>query len=208
MRVAKVRKQMRSCVIRMSALFVLTLLFTSGCATGGNFMTKAERISRPEQGKALVTFVRASGFDSAGGPILAFILWDSDNLVGVLGPGSCIQYQTVPGEHYFLARAENWSCVKADLAANMHYVIKTNTFMGAWRARVAFDPVTKSDYERAGQLKDVRKWLAKAQPMMPDPQMLEAYTQPRRQQVLEARATFEAGKGNYETLARQDYLPE
>ena len=65
MRVAKKRKQMNSRLIRMLALFVLTLLLTSGCATGGKYMTEANRISGPEQGKALVTFVRPSGFGSA-----------------------------------------------------------------------------------------------------------------------------------------------
>ena len=80
--------------------------------------------------------------------------------------------RTTPGEHYFLARAENWSCVKANLAAGKQYVIKANPMMGVWKARVAFDPVTKADYEK--QAKDVQKWLAKMQPMAPNPQKVDA----------------------------------
>lgn len=204
MRVAKTRKQMNSRLIRMLALFVLSLLLTSGCATGGKYMTEANRISGPEQGKALVTFVRPSGFGSA----ISFGLWDSDTFVGILGSKRCIQYKAVPGEHYFLARAENWSCVKADLAADRHYVIKANPVMGVWKARVAMSPVNKSDYDKKGELEKVQKWLANAKPVMPDPQHLEAYTQPRRQQVLEAQEMFKSGKGRYLTLERQDYLPE
>ena len=204
MRVAKTRKQMSSGFVRMLALFVLTLLLTSGCATGGKYMTEANRISGPGQGKALVTFIRPSGLGSA----ISFGLWDGDTFVGILGTNRCIQYQAVPGEHYFLARAENWSCVKADLAADRQYVIKAIPVMGVLKARVVMSPLNKSLYDNERELQKVQKWLAKAQPMMPDPQMLEAYVQPRRQQVLEAQEMFETGKGRYMTLARQDYLPE
>ena len=203
MKVSATRKQSVSSVTLMLALLVVTLLFSSGC--GSRIMTEAKLISQPEQGRALVTFIRPAWVGGA----ISFGLWDSDNLVGVLVSGQCIQYQTVPGEHYFLARSENWSCVKADLAADKHYVIKTNPFMGMWKARVAFDPMTKSDYEEGGKLKQVQKWLTKLKPVKPDPQKdLVAYVEHRRKQVLEARDMFETGKGKYETLALQDYLPE
>lgn len=204
MRVAEMRKQMNSSFIRMMALFVLTLLLTSGCATGGKYMTKADRISGPEQGKALVTFIRPSVVGAA----IRFRLWDGDTFVGILGKGLCIQYEAVPGEHYFLARAENSSCVKADLAADRHYVIKASPAIGVWKARVALKPMKKSDYDKQGELEKVQKWLAKAKPTMPDPEHIEAYTQSHRQKVLKALERFKSGKGKYRTLARQDYLPE
>jgi len=204
MRVAKMRKPMDSSFVRMLALFVLTLLLTSGCATGGKYMTEADRISGPEQGKALVTFVRPSTLGAA----IRFRIWDGDTFVGILGKDLCIQYEAVPGEHYFLARAENSSCVKADLAADRHYVIKASPVIGVWKARVALNPMNKSDYDKQGELEKVQKWLAKAKPMMPDPQHLEAYTQSHRQQVLKAQEKFKSGNDKYRTLARQDYLPE
>ncbi len=204
MRITMARKQTISRVICMLALPVLILLFTSGCGSAGRVMTEAKLLSGPEQGKTLVTFIRPAWVGGA----ITFGIWDSDNLVGVLAQGHSIQYQTVPGEHYFLARAENWSCVKANLASNRHYVIKANPFMGVWKARVALDPMTKSDYDKPGKLKQVQKWLTTLKPAMPDPQKLEAYVQPRRRQVLEAKAMFQADQGKYETLARQDYLPE
>jgi hypothetical protein len=183
-------------------LFVLAPLLASGCASGGKYMTGAKLIVGPQQGKAVVTFIRPSRIGSA----VKFGLWDSDNLVGIMTQGSCIQYETLPGEHYFIARGENWSCVKADLAPNRRYVIKTNPVMGMWKARVALDPVTKADYQ--SQLPQVRKWLSAAKPMMPDPQTAEAYRQPRIKEVLDAREMFESGKGRYVTLGRNDYLPE
>ena len=204
MTITMARKQTISSVICMLALPVLTLLFTSGCGSAGRVMTEAKLLSGPEQGKTLVTFIRPAWVGGA----ITFGIWDSDNPVGVLARGQSIQYQTVSGEHYFLARAENWSCVKANLAPNRHYVIKANPFMGVWKARVALDPMTKSDYDKPGKLKQVQEWLTTLRPVMPDPQKLETFVQPRRRQVLEAKAMFQAKQGKCETLARQDYLPE
>ena len=191
-----------SSIASLLALLVLVALLASGCGGGGNLMAKVPRISQPSPDTALVTFVRPS---FVGGAI-TFGIWDSENLVGVMGAGKCIQYQTAPGEHYFLGRSENWSCVKADLAAGKHYVIKTNPVFGVWKARVAFDPITAADYQK--QLKDVRKWLSKLEPVAPDPAKSEAYVEPRRAEVLKAKSEFQSGKGRYEILTPQDCLPE
>lgn len=204
MRIAKTGKRMSLNAIGMLILLGLTPLFTSGCSSAGSFMIETKPISEPKQGKALVTLIRPSRLGGA----IAFGMWDGGNLIGVLQAGNCIQYEALPGEHYFLARAENWSCVKADLAANKHYVIKANPFMGVWKARIALDPITKADYEEQRQLQNVKNWLAKLKPVMPDEQSAEAYAQPRREQVLKAQANFKAGQGKYVILASEDYLPE
>jgi len=196
------RRQVASTGIRVLACLAVVAFLAAGCGSG-NVMMKAERISAPEQGKALVTFVRPSGFGGA----ISFGMWDGEDLVGVLNAGACIQRQVAPGEHYFLARAENWSCVKADLAPNKHYVIKANPVMGVMKARVALDPVTQANYE-SGQTKNVQKWLAKLKPMTPDPQKAGAYAADRQAQVREACSMFQSGKGRYETLASQDCLPQ
>ncbi|UCG47402.1 MAG: hypothetical protein JSU94_18160 [Phycisphaerales bacterium] len=202
MKTATVRRQTSSRAATMLGLFVLMPLLASGCASGGKYMTSAKLITRPQQGKAVVTFIRPSIVGSA----VSFGLWDSDKFVGIMTQGCCIQYETLPGEHYFMARGENWSCIKADLAPNRQYVIKTNPVMGVWKARVALDPVTKADYQ--SQLPQVRKWLSAAKPMMPDPQTADAYRQPRIKEVLDAREMFKSGRGTYMTLGREDYLPE
>jgi hypothetical protein len=54
----------------------------------------------------------------------------------------------------------------------------------------------------------VRKWLSKLEPAAPDPAKSEAYVQPRRAEVLKAKAQFQSGKGRYEILTPQDCLPE
>ena len=203
MRAAREKDLLMSSPRAMMALLVLMPLLASACATGGKYMTEAQPISAPEPEKALVTFIRPSSFGGA----ISFGIWDSGTFVGILGPQRRIQYQTDPGEHYLLARAENWSCVKADLAPGRHYVVKANPVIGVMKARVVLDPVTASEYE-SGQLEKVRSWLAGAKPVMPDPAYAAEYTAKRREQVLGARAKFESGEGRYGTLSQEDFLPE
>lgn len=191
-----------SVVLRILGLVVALPLLASGCGSS-SIMTKTERITKPQQGQALVNFVRPSFFGGA----ITFGIWDGNNLVGVLTSGKCIQYQTTPGEHYFLARAENWSCIKADLAPDKHYVIKANIFPGVWKGRVALDPVTEADYKN-GQTKDVTKWLTTLEPTMPDPLQRESYVQPRLVEVTEAKSRFQSGRGWYKILGQQDCLPQ
>lgn len=188
--------------VRMAWLLALVAAAAGGCTSQPNIMSQAPRVAGPEQGKALVTFIRPSGYAKA----FSFDLWDGQNFVGVLQARACIQYQTTPGEHYFLAKSENWSCVKADLAAGKQYVIKANPVLGMRAARVALDPVTQADYR--SQAADVTKWLAQLEPMAPDPQQVEAYAQSRRAGAAEARTMFQSGAGKAEILAAQDYLPQ
>ena len=49
------------------------------------------------------------------------------------------------GEHVFLARAENGSCVHADLEAGRSYFILAKVFPGIWKGRVACDPIRRDD---------------------------------------------------------------
>ena len=186
--------------VKILCLSVVLPLIACGCSS--SIMTKTERLSAPQSGQAIVNFVRPS---MVGGAI-SFGLWDGDSFVGILMPGTCIQYQTTPGEHYFMARAENWSCVKANLAPDKQYVIKANPVLGVWKARVAFDPIVKADYDK-GQLKDAQKWIT-AQTVMPDPAKRDEYVQPRKDDVARAMNLFKSGGGKFEVMSADDFLPQ
>ncbi len=185
------------------SLLALLLVSAAGCGNAGSIMVKAEPVAKFGDDQTLVTFIRPSIIGGA----ISFGLFDGNKTIGVLSPGKRIDYVTTPGEHYFLARAENWSCVKANLEANKHYVIKTNVVMGVWKARVALDPFRKAEYEDSGTLKDVRKWLSSAKPVMPDAGKVEAYTEHRQDQLNKAKALFETDGKKYELLSVEDYLP-
>jgi len=197
-----VLKQVRG-MLAVLTLITLSVL-TTGCGNAGSIMVKAEPVADLGDDQVLVTFIRPSIIGGA----ISFGLFDSDKTIGVLSPGKRIDYLTTPGEHTFLARAENWSCVKANLEANKHYVIKTNVVMGVWKARVALDPFRKAEYDDPGTLKDVRKWLDDAKPVMPDAEKVEAYTEHRKDQLNKAKAMFETEGKKFETLSPEDYFPK
>jgi len=64
-------------------------------------------------------------------------------LIGLSQAKSYFAYECEPGEHLFIGRAENKRAVEADLEAGKSYYIITQVKMGAWKARMAFIPVTK-----------------------------------------------------------------
>ena len=114
----------------MAVLLIGLFMFT-GCAS--SMMQPATPYAAPEETQALVTFLRPSYFGGA----IQFGIWDSDQFVGILEPGSYLQVLVPPGEHLFLARAENWSYVHADLEPGKQYFILTKVFPGIWKALVA-----------------------------------------------------------------------
>lgn len=176
--------------------FLVLALSLFGC--GSSLMqTRTASSAPPRPDKAVVTFLRPSIFGGA----IRFGLWDGDELVGVLTARSYIQYSVKPGPHIFMARAENWSYVKADLEAGKNYYILGKVFPGFWKARCALDPVKKEDSTTQQQ---IDKWLRELTPIEIIPGKAEAYAQPRVQQVREAVNEFKAGKVKFEVLEAGD----
>jgi hypothetical protein len=173
-------------------LLMLTLL--SGC--GSSMMTRVPTIDGPDSSHALVTIIRPSAFGGA----IKFGTWDGDNFMGILTARSYIQYKTNPGEHLFMARAENWSGVEASLQAGRHYFIIASPRMGAWKARVNLAPVTKAEYNET----KINKWLKQLTPIGVIPETVDAYVNPRLDQVREATKNFKSGKATATILKPED----
>jgi hypothetical protein len=173
-----------------------SLLMLSGCAS--SMMRPATPQAAPQASQALVTFLRPSYFGGA----IQFGVWDSDRFVGILEAGSYIQLPVPPGEHLFLARAENWSYVQADLEAGRHYFIIAKVFPGIWRARVAYDPILREDPQTDDE---IAQWLTELKPIEVIPQKVDAYSAPRIEQVRQAVADFRNGVVKSERLEARDY---
>lgn len=154
--------------------------------------------SPPEPSQALVTFLRPSYFGGA----IQFGIWDSDRFVGILEAGSYIQVLVPPGEHLFLARAENWSYVHADLEAGRQYFILAKVFPGVWKARVAYDPILRDDPQSDAE---IAQWLSDLKPIGVIPEKVEAYSAPRREQVRQAVADFRQDAVASERLEASDF---
>lgn len=178
---------------------VITLvgfLALTGCAS--SMMQPAVPQSAPESSRALVTFLRPSYFGGA----IQFGIWDSDQFAGILEPGSYIQILVSPGEHVFLARAENWSYVHAELEAGRQYFILAKVFPGIWKARVAYDPIRQGDPETDA---DIANWLSGLKPIGVIDEKVDAYTEPRLEQVRQAVADFRSGTVESERLDAIDF---
>jgi len=177
---------------------ILAIFLLSGCAS--SMMNKVKPLTAPDETRALVTFIRPA-YAYFGGAI-QFGLWDSDRFVGIVSAGAYVQYYAAPGEHVFLARAENWSFVHAVLEGGKRYYILCKVFPGAWKARVAFDPIRKEDPTTD---EEIAGWLKELEPQGVIPDKVDGYTKPRVEQVREAVADFRAGNVQYEVLTVEDF---
>lgn len=192
-------KKTRLLLIRLLLIGICFLLvFLTGCKS--SIMTKVQpvNVSTIDENSALVTFVRPSSYGSA----IQFGVWDSETFVGVVSGKSYVQYKATPGKHLFLARAENWSCVEADLEAGKSYFIVTAVRMGVWKARVALEPVT-----RAGNVSEeqINKWLTKLNATAVDPAQVESYVNQRIDHVRKAMENIHNGKAKCNTLSIEDF---
>jgi hypothetical protein len=174
-------------------LILLTIIF-SGCASP--MMKKVEKIDSLDEKKAMVTFLRPTIFGGA----IQFGIWDGEHFVGILSANSYIQYLANPGEHYFLGRAENWSCVKANLEAGKKYYIIGKVFPGVWKARIAFDPIKSGDEPQA----QVEEWMNELTPTLVDESKRGDYVRPRVDQVRNQVYEFKSGKGICEIMDSSD----
>jgi hypothetical protein len=179
----------------LNFLVAIALLFMlSGC--GSSLMTGVSTIEQPDNGMALVTVLRPSVFGGA----IKFSLWDGDQFKGILTAKSYIQFQAPPGHHLIMARAENWSGVDAELQAGRHYYIIARVMPGAWKARVALDPVSRDQYDEG----KIDKWLKGLNPIAIIPGKAEVYATPRLEQVRTAIDNFENGRGTTMILKVDD----
>ena len=125
---------------KFATVFVLlTLVFCTGCAGHSMYMRPAQALLQPTEDKALVRFMRPSGFGMA----VNFNMLDSEKVIGNSVAMSQFDYLTEPGKHLFISTAENKVFLEADLEAGKTYYVITRIYPGAWYARVAFVAVNR-----------------------------------------------------------------
>ncbi|MEM7107772.1 MAG: hypothetical protein AAF519_06075 [Bacteroidota bacterium] len=124
-------------------------------------VASAQELQSPVSGKALVYFARSSGT----GALINFKYFDGDQYLGKFSGLNYFLYECDPGEHLFWVAAENRDFVKADLLADKVYIIQVIPTMGAFKAAVKLNPVSKSDLKA---MKKVNKLLSKKGPIVLD----------------------------------------
>ncbi len=122
------------------SLFLFIAFLLSSCAGSSKYMRPAESLLTPPQDKAIVRFMRPSGFGFA----INFNVWDGEKAIGNSVAKSQFDYLADPGKHVFVAVSENKVFLEADLEAGKTYYVITRVYPGVWKARVAFTAVTRS----------------------------------------------------------------
>ena len=124
---------------RFIGLLGIGLIVLSSCAGSSSFMKPATERASLTKDKAVIRFMRPSGM---GFGVNINVL-DGEKSIGNSVAKSQFEYAADPGRHLFIASAENQDYLEADLEAGKTYYVFTNVYPGFWRARVAFEPVTR-----------------------------------------------------------------
>lgn len=146
-------------VMKMKKVIAIVCLcsiwFVAGCASVE--MRPAPAMAEPTENEVVVNFVRPRIWLGDG---IHVDLWDGEAFIGTLKAGTKIQYRTEPGNHVFLANAENWAYLVGELEGGKEYYFKANVFPGVMTARVALGVAYPGD-------KRVREWEEGFQSVMP-----------------------------------------
>ena len=179
----------------------LTAIVLALASCGPPLMIGAAPVTTPPADYALVSFIRPTMYGGA----VDFDIWDSGRFIGKIRGANMVQYQAAPGDHIFIARSENTSAVKANLAAGKHYIILVNVFMGVMKARVAFDPVNKGD-GNVDQGK-VDHWFGHLTIKAPNPEVAPMYEAKHGSNIEGIAAKVAAGEGQAEIMMAGDTWP-
>lgn len=161
----------------LNILLVSVVVFLSSCAGSSKYMRPSESLLTPPEDKAIVRFMRPSGFGFA----INFNVWDGENVIGNSVAKSQFDYLADPGKHLFVAVAENKVFMEADLEAGKTYYVITRVYTGVWKARVAFMAVNRGsehwdnvlEYENQLNIVEPNKEVLKAWEPKYKPKIIE-----------------------------------
>lgn len=165
---------------------------STGCTASSKYMLQAPKgpIERSAE-MATVVFVRPSSYASA---MRTTILDARGRFLGDSLGSSYFAVKVPPGEHVFIAWAENTAALRATLAPQRVYFVEVSSKMGAFSARMhllAIAPRKKS-------WQKVDKWLAESDAYTVDEAAGQAYLRGR------AEDTSERIERAKETLTKYD----
>jgi hypothetical protein len=138
----------------------------------------APQALRATPDSAVVVFVRPSGFARAMG---STILDGRGRFLGDSLPETYFAVRVPPGEHIFIAWAENTAALRASLAPGRTYYIEVAPKMGALSARMHLLAITP----RAESWGELRTWMDESKQTIPDEPSGQAYLASRSEDVAE-----------------------
>jgi hypothetical protein len=115
----------------------------------------------PEPGRALVIFMRPSGFGFAIQSSVFDITDGEPEFLGIVSAKTKIAHNADPGEHRYMVIGESADFLEADLLADRTYYSLVTPRMGVWKARFSLKPVHKLDLTSAefAEWYDGTRWV-------------------------------------------------
>lgn len=132
---------------------VTIFLFSASLAMGLAAPTSAEKLfttskekvfEEPSDSEALVYVVRPA---TVGFAIKLWAFADKD-AIGVTKGRMYISGKVAPGKHVFWAKAENISALELNVKPGKTYYLKQSVRMGAFKARVKLEVISKEEWEK------------------------------------------------------------
>jgi hypothetical protein len=148
-------------------------------------MLQAERNGTPTQGNAMVTFLRPM---DTGGEV-AFDLWDGARFMGKLTKKTLLEQEVEAGEHYFMAKAANWSVMKADLKPGERYYVVARPAVSSTEIAVVLAPATLDS-----EASDLTRWLSRLTPITAAPEKALRYELYHANEARSIRRKAKAGE--------------
>lgn len=147
-----------------SLMLVFIAVLLTGCAGSIKNMREVAAdapVLKPQQGEAMVVFMRPSGIGFAIQSSVFDIVNDTPSLVGIVAAKTKVAYKTKPGTHLFMSVGENADFMTAELLPNKTYYAYVSPRMGMWKARFVLEPKTLKDLDEAGFKSDLEecKWV-------------------------------------------------
>lgn len=171
---------MRNIVSIILAFFIVAI---AGCAATPNMdhSVYGGDVTRPDQGKALVIFMRPSQL----GFLINSVVYDDEKFIGMVPYQSKLAYMAEPGEHRFMVVSEAADFMKAELEAGKTYYALVTPRMGVWRARFSLAPVTGDQIDDGG----MQVWLRETK-FVKNNDSAYAWAKQNHASVLEKKAEY------------------
>jgi hypothetical protein len=106
-----------------------------------------QAVTSPDQGKAMVVFMRPATLGYAIQSSVFEVVQDDPKLVGIVAAKKKVAYQVVPGKHLFMVVGESADFMSAELDANKTYYALVTPRMGMWKARFSLKPVSADELQ-------------------------------------------------------------
>ena len=140
-------------------LLILSSLLFAGCASNPMMVSGDMAVSKPEEGKSQVVFMRDSFLGSAISASLYDVTGSDIVFVGIIANGTKVAYQTSPGKHTFMVVSEAADFLEADFAPGKTYYSIVTPRMGAWKARFSMWPIKNNPNAEFNIMSaDFEKW--------------------------------------------------